>query len=108
MQSSEWPAAKKFQLDGVILNDSYIWGLKNEYIALLGIQMRNTGFVPRLDIPTEFSIEYNKDNDSYRFDLAVYGVYVGERGCEWIFAIDQDGPIPIPQSRSKRSSSAAA
>jgi hypothetical protein len=108
MKNLDWLAVRRFHLDGVILNDSYIWKLKNEYITLLGIQMRNTGYVPRLDIPTEFSIEYNKDNDSYKFNLAVYGVYVGERECEWIFAVDQEGPIPIPQSRLKKSSSAAA
>lgn len=108
MKHQPYVPIKRFDLDGVILNDADIWRLKKEYVILLGIQMRSCGYVPRLDMATEFALQYNSKNDSYGFKLAVYGVFVGERDCEWIFAIDQEGPIPIPQSRSKKSSSAAA
>ena len=94
---------KRFSLDGTILDDSHIWQRKKDYIDLLGIQMRNLGYVPRLDFPVEFELQYNNRNYSYTFMLAVYGVYVGERESEWIFGIDEEGPIPIPQSRSRES-----
>lgn len=108
MKNMEWMPLKRFDLEGVIHDDAHIWRLKEEYITLLGIQMRNSGYVPRLDIPAQFSIEYNRKSNSYSFQLLVYGVYVGERDCEWIFGIDEEGPIPMPQSKSKESCSEAA
>ena len=94
---------KPFSLSGVINDDSVIWQRKNDYLELLSIQMRNLGYVPRLDIAPDFILEYNRRNQSYNFSLSSYGVYVGERESEWIFGIDEEGPIPIPQSRSKES-----
>lgn len=97
-----------FSLDGVILDDSQILQRKQDYLQLLHIQMRNLGYVPRLDIDIDFRLKYNIKNSSYTFGLSVFGVYVGERESEWIFGIDEEGPIPIPQSRSKESYSEAA
>jgi hypothetical protein len=94
---------KAFSLDGVINDDSVIWQRKNDYIELLGIQMRNLGYVPRLDMKPEFVLEYNRTKQNYTFRLSVFGVHVGERESEWIFGIDEEGPIPIPQSRLNES-----
>jgi len=98
---------REFPLSGVILDDSDMWRLKKEYAVLLGIQMRNSGYVPRLDKTPQFRLEYNSRNHSYSFLLVAYGVYVGERECEWMYGVDEEGPIPIPQSRSSESCSEA-
>jgi hypothetical protein len=92
-----------FTLEGVISDDAQIWQRREDYLQLLSIQMRNLGYVPRLDIDADFRTQYNSKKNSYTFSLAAFGVYVGERESEWIFGIDEEGPIPIPQSRSKAS-----
>jgi hypothetical protein len=91
---------KAFSLSGVINDDSVIWQRKKDYIELLGIQMRNSGYVPRLDIDTQFTLQYDSRRQRYDFTLSVFGVYVGERESEWIFGIDEEGPIPTPQTKS--------
>ena len=103
MENNTWRPLRAFSLNGTINSDAMIWQRKRDYIELLGIQMRNGGYVPNLDIPVGFSLEYDIKKDSYKFQLVVYGIYVGERESEWIYGIDKEGPIPIPQSRSKES-----
>lgn len=103
MEKDSLDVFRIFTLDGVIADDAQIWQRKNDYLELLSIQMRNLGYVPRLDIDADFRIQYNDRKNSYTFRLAAFGVYVGERESEWIFGIDEEGPIPIPQIRSSKS-----
>lgn len=99
MENVNLETLRSFSLSGVISDDSVIWQRKTDYLELLDIQMRNLGYVSRLDIAPDFILEYDRKKQSYIFSLSSYGVYVGERESEWIFGIDEEGPIPIPQSR---------
>tara|TARA_B110000503_G_C6992153_1_gene347809 strand:- start:306 stop:620 length:315 start_codon:yes stop_codon:yes gene_type:complete len=100
MQNVHCRPIKKFSLEGTIYDDAAIWRLKEEYFDLLDTQMRFSGYVTRLDIDREFSIEYNEKSRTFSFKLSVYGVYVGKRKSEWIFGVDEKAVIPIPQSKS--------
>ena len=108
MQNVHHRPIKRFSLDGTIYDDSAIWRLKQEYLYLIDFQMRSAGYVPRLDIDIDFTIEYNERAQIYNFELSVYGVYVGKRKSEWILGVDERAVIPIQQSRSKEYSSKAA
>jgi len=103
MEKNSLDAFRIFTLEGVIADDAQIWQRREDYLQLLSIQMRNLGYVPRLDINPDFRTQYDNKKNSYTFSLAAFGVYVGERESEWIFGIDEEGPIPIPQSRLKES-----
>lgn len=95
---------KKFSLDGNIHDDSAIWRLKQEYTALLTTEMKIAGYVPRLDINADFTIEYNEQKEYFEFELSLYGVYVGKRKSEWITGIDESRVIYTQKNRSSESS----
>jgi hypothetical protein len=82
---------KRFELEGQILDDSCIPRLREEYIRLLNTQMRMSGYVPRIDIDPDFSIEYKKNY--YLFKLSVYGSYIGKRNAECIEGLNKNTAI---------------
>jgi hypothetical protein len=101
MASYHHKPIKRFSLDGVIHNDSLIGRLKNEYIRLLTSEMRLQGYVPRIDIDTDFTIEYNEKTEVFSFELSVYGIYIGKKQAEWTTGIDGATAIRTQQNKSK-------
>jgi hypothetical protein len=99
---------KRFGLDGVIYSDSVMIRLKEEYIRLLKTEMQILGYVPRLDIDPDFTIEYNVEKKYFEFELSIYGIFVGKKKTEWIMGIDGTKVVPIQSSRSREFSSEAA
>jgi hypothetical protein len=101
MASYHHRAIKRFSLDGVIHNDSLIGRLKDEYVRLLVSEMRLSGYVPRIDIDTDFTISYNETAQTFNFELSLYGIYTGKKQAECIQGIDGVTVIPTQQNRSK-------
>jgi hypothetical protein len=99
---------KKFSLDGSIYDDSGLWRLRIEYTRLILSEMRIKGYVPRIDINPDFTIEYVEKAKLFKFELSLYGIYVGKRKSEWIFGIDETRVIPIRENRSSEYSQEAA
>jgi hypothetical protein len=95
---------KKFSLSGSIHDDSAFDRLKNEYVRLLISEMRLSGYAPRLDIDSDFTIDYNERKRNFIFELTLYGIYVGKRKSEWIAGIDGTKAVYIQKSKSKESS----
>jgi hypothetical protein len=106
MESFHHKPLKKFGIDGIIHDDSAIWRLKIEYVNLITSEMRILGYVPRLDINTDFTVQYNHTKKYFEFKLSVYGVYVGKRKSEWITGIDETRVIYTQKSKSDESSKA--
>lgn len=90
---------KKFNLEGTIYDDSAIMRLRDEYGKLLTTEMKLLGYVPRLDIAQDFTIEYNEHKKYFEFELTLYGVYVGKKKSEWIIGLDETRLIFTPQNR---------
>jgi len=90
---------KKFNLQGTIYDDSAIVRLRDEYGRLLTTEMKMLGYVPRIDISQDFTIEYNENKQYFEFELTLYGVYVGKKKSEWILGIDETKPIFIQPSK---------
>jgi hypothetical protein len=90
---------KRFGLKGTIYDDSAIVRLRDEYGKLLLTEMKLLGYVPRLDIAQDFTLEYRQDKKYFEFELTLYGVYVGKKKSEWIIGIDETKPIFTPQSK---------
>jgi len=99
---------KNFYLDGIIKDESHIPRLKEEYLRLLVIQMRETGYAPRIDIEPDFTLKYDSDKNCFEFGLTAYGMYVGRKKIEWIIAVDGYRPIHIQKTRLKESLSGQA
>jgi hypothetical protein len=76
--------------------------MKQEYIKLLSDSMKESGYVIRLDIEPDWSIQYTGNH--YEFILSVYGSYIGKRNAACIDGLDKNRPIYTPQSKSGESS----
>ena len=103
MEQFHHKTIKRFNLDGIIADDSAIKRLKGEYIRLLVSEMRLSGYVPKFELEPDFTIDYNLKKKYFEFELTIYGVHVGKRKSEWIAGIDGTKPIYIPKSKSKES-----
>ena len=88
METFHHKPIKRFYLDGEIHDESLTPRLKTEYVKLLMLEMKLCGYVPRLDLDPDFTIEYNIHKQNFTFKLSVHGVYVGKRKSEWIIGID--------------------
>lgn len=108
MQNLHHKPLKIFGLDGRIHSDSAIMRLKNEYINLLKTEMKISGYVPRLDIDPDFTIEYNNKKQHFEFKLSLYGIFVGKKKAEWIIGIDGTRVVLTPNNKLKEYSSEAA
>jgi hypothetical protein len=95
---------KKFGFAGSIHDDSAIQRLRAEYMHLIGLEMKDSGYVPRLDIDPDFTISYNHIREHFEFTLSVYGSYVGKTRAKWTIGIDGTEVIAIQQSKSNVSS----
>lgn len=93
---------KRFELSGQITDDIFIPRMKGEYVRLLTHKMKDTGYVPRLDIDPDWSISYT--GNYYEFTLSVYGSYIGKKNAQCIEGLDKNRPIFTPQSKSGESS----
>lgn len=94
---------KRFGLKGNIADDSSIFRLRKEYSNLLSLEMKLNGYVPRLDIDEDFTIEYNEQKQYFEFELTTYGIYVGKKKSEWILGIDGTLIVPIHQNKLSES-----
>lgn len=98
---------KKFDIDGVIHDDSALARLKVEYTRLLTTEMRLAGYVPRIDINADFTLDYNETKQYFEFKLTMYGIYVGKKKSEWIIAVDETKPIYTQKNKSNEFSQVA-
>lgn len=92
---------KRFELSGQILDDSFIPRMKREYVRLLSELMKESGYVLRLDIDPDWTIQYTGNH--YEFILSVYGSYIGKRNAACIDGLDKNRPIYTHQNKSGES-----
>jgi hypothetical protein len=99
MENLHHKPIKRFGFSGIIHDDSGLVRLRKEYVKLIIMQMRFAGYVPRVDIPTDFTIEYNYKKEYFEFEISLYGVYVGKRKIDWIIAVKGTEVLTVPQNR---------
>jgi len=75
---------KSFLISGVIGDDAKIANARELHERLLLEDMRDRGYVPVLDLESQFSIKYNQLKNNYSFFLEMFGVYVGKRKSQQI------------------------
>lgn len=107
MNNVHHKAIKRFHLDGHILDDSSFWRLKDQYVKLLTNEMRLSGYVPRLDIQPDFTLDYNQQKQYFEFELSLYGIYLGKKQSQWIDGVEGTLIVYTQTNRSSVSSQAA-
>ena len=70
---------KQFDIVGELADDSFILGHREKMEKLIDMQMRDSGYVPHLDLDTQYYLSYNENKDSYSFRITSFGVYVGKK-----------------------------
>ena len=70
---------KRFGFEGIIKDDSVIPRMRTEYQKTIIDGMRLSGYVPVLDLDTQFYLDYDSRKDQYSFSIIMYGVYVGKK-----------------------------
>ena len=63
--------------------------------------MCEIGYVPRLDIDPNFTIQYNETKEYFEFTLTVYGTFVGKKKALWIRGIDGTQIVPTQKNKLK-------
>lgn len=91
---------ERFGFDGQIRDDSDFIRLRAQYESLVVHQMRDDGYVPVLDLGPLWSTKYEKETETYRFDMTVYGVFVGRKKAWSIEGMDGVGRF-LPRSTAK-------
>ena len=87
-------------MNGIIVDDAAIGRLRVECGKLVIQEMKDLGYVPRLDIDPDFTISYNYIKEYFEFTLSVYGSYIGRKRAKWTVGIDGTEVIAIHQSKS--------
>jgi hypothetical protein len=90
---------KKFGLEGIMYDDVARSRLKKEYISLLISEMKSCGYVPRLDIDPDFTIEFNHQKKYFEFHLSIYGIFVGKKKASWIIGVDETRVITTQKNK---------
>lgn len=67
----------RHSLDGIVSDDNLIQ-TRNRLIEFLETQMREEGCVPLLDIDPQFTLDYDAETETYKFQLSVYGAKTEE------------------------------
>lgn len=99
MEHLHHKSIKTFTVEGIIKDDAAIGRLRLEFERLQTLQMRDLGYVQRLDIDPNFTIQYNSIKEYFEFTLTTYGTYLGKRKAECIMGID--GTLLVPTHKSK-------
>jgi hypothetical protein len=70
---------RSFIRSGVFKDDAAVIRVREMHEKLLLQEMRDRGYVPVLDLESQFSLTYNEKKDNYSFYLEMFGVYVGKK-----------------------------
>ena len=80
-------------MDGVILDNAKVNRIKNEYMNLLIEDMREQGYVVRIDVYPDVTTEFINDKEGFKIMVSIYGIHVGRKDAIKIDALD--GYVPI-------------
>jgi len=69
----------QFMTAGQIKSDKDISRLREMHERLLVQDMQARGYVPVLDMETQWQISYQEKKDAYGFTLIMFGVYLGKK-----------------------------
>jgi hypothetical protein len=87
---------KKFGFDGIIADDAAIPRLREMNEFLLIEIMRDSGYVPVLDLDPIFYISYNESKDNYNFGIYMHGIYVGKKRSQEYHGYSGQRLVPRP------------
>lgn len=70
---------KKFGMAGTLSDDAAIPRMRQQYEKIILDSMRDSGYVPVLDLDPLFYISYEQSSNIFNFEIYLHGVYVGKK-----------------------------
>lgn len=83
---------KRFGLEGDV-GDVNLVEAKARMLHFIETQMADEGFVPVLDLEPQFTLDYQPDTETYKFEVSVYGIHVGREECKGIVGFSIGSPV---------------
>lgn len=87
---------KKFGTSGQIADEKYIPSSRIECERLIIQSMRDSGYIPVLDVNPQWTMHYDWNNNCFDFEISIYGVYCGYRKAKKYQGVIDGKLIPIP------------
>lgn len=78
---------KTFSLDGEAVDQEAIIRLRPQLESYVIDDMREKGYVPALDVTPELFWEYDKDTNTFKYLVVVYGSFLGRRKAKEVFGM---------------------
>ncbi len=89
-------------MEGILYDEAHTDRLKQEYLALLMLQMKADGYVVRADIDPDWTMEYIGSRKGFKFKLSVYGCYVGKKKAQQVDKMYGYRPQYAQEKKNKR------
>lgn len=89
---------RRFQIKGTILDDSKFIQTRETYYKTILAMMKDSGFVPLLDLDPVWDTSFNPDEENYSCTYTWHGEYVGEKAWDFAGKMGQK-LVPTPPSR---------
>lgn len=86
---------RKYKVSGAAVSQEWIVNNRIMIEEYTRDDMRQHGFVPTLDLPTELKWEWNQANDTFKYEIAIYGQFVGKRKAKQYLGILAEAGIVL-------------
>lgn len=70
---------RSFTIDGIVADDSSLTTNRSKMEKVLDTKIRFDGYVPHLDLDTNYFISYDANREIFNFSLTMFAVYVGKK-----------------------------
>lgn len=95
---------RKFYLEGIML-DANVVETRERLVRHLESMMRDYGYVPSVDNEEQFTLDWDGEQNQFKFKLTVYGVMVGKERAWELSGMTSGKEIPryTPLPKSSQS-----
>lgn len=92
---------RTYRIKGVAVSQD--WIVKNRILIEEATRqdMRDHGFVPTLDLPTDITWEWNQEDNTFAYELGIKGKYVGKRKAKNYLGILAEAGIVLTKDGTK-------
>jgi hypothetical protein len=73
-----------YTLEGTCGDDSHLYATREQYQQIMEEMLREKGYVPVHNLRVRWTLNWNSETDTYDFEIAMYGIYVGKREAKKI------------------------
>lgn len=92
-----------WSVEGEFLDDSKMAEARKHYEQFMLADAREQGYVPVLDLDSNWSPEYDLKEDRWFFSLTMYFVYIGKQRAKIYEGLSNNCLVPTPSPKPAQS-----